>query len=89
MKSPVTANQIKQLKFLKDKKLCAYILENLIRTFSVIRHVDANLSEEEILLNIKSPAPVTCIKRLSKTVFEGGKNHMTPLNTYCITFNSQ
>lgn len=86
LKSPEKANFLVTSELLKTKKIEAYIPSFVVHKMGVIRHVEINLDEAEILEVIQSPFPVIGVRRFMKNY---GKDQLAKLQTCLLTFDSQ
>ncbi|XP_024085599.1 uncharacterized protein LOC112128058 [Cimex lectularius] len=88
-KTQTAANAFVNSGIIKDKNLSAYIPSYFIFKMGVIRGVDPDMSEEEILKVIKSPVRVKSVRRIKKTITENNRTRIINLGTCILTFDSQ
>jgi hypothetical protein len=91
-KSSVSANSFVSSNFGKENKLNVYIPSYQLERTGIVRHIDTDLSEEEIFENLKVSNDVTIlsVKRLSKTVKnDDGSKHNRPIPLVSIKFKGK
>lgn len=81
------ANSLLEHDVLKKNKLEAFIPYNQVTCRGVVRNIDPNISEEELLNNIESMFEVVQIRRMNRRVVdENGEATTKPTATVVITF---
>lgn len=89
MKSARAANNIITLEVFKEKNVIAYIPNYLITVNGVIRGVDRDLEELEILECMQSPIKPIAVRRITKKAIVNNRQIVEKLATCVGTFDSQ
>uniref|UniRef100_T1HW28 Uncharacterized protein n=1 Tax=Rhodnius prolixus TaxID=13249 RepID=T1HW28_RHOPR len=87
--SAQAANELLKLEILKEREISAYIPNFRIHCTGVIRDVDIDLEEEEILLELVAPVKPTNIRRLTRKILNGSKEIIKKILVCIVTFDSQ
>lgn len=85
-KTAVAAHKIIESVLLKEQNLIAYIPDSILYRKGVIRNVDLNLTDDEILSEIKSNIKICSIKRMTRRVAPGQYSHTSSV---ALTFRGQ
>ncbi|XP_024084410.1 uncharacterized protein LOC112127533 [Cimex lectularius] len=83
------ANYLTETEYLKKENLFTYIPDFLIKKIGVIRDVDLDLSNDEILQHMQSSVQPLMVERMTKFEKSGDKIKIYPLETCLITFKGQ
>lgn len=88
-KTKITANSFVDASCLHEHNLYAYIPSFFINKMGVIRNVDIDLEDQEILSVIQSPIKIKNVRRITKTISEDSTIKVSKLGTCILTFDAQ
>lgn len=88
-RSPQAANDLLNLEILKEREIIAYIPNFRVQCTGVIRDIDVELEDNEILAELISPSRPISIRRLTRKTYVNNKLLTEKLPVCFINFDSQ